>query len=167
MPLILKHGHAVGNHARTTRGAGDQDLRRRRIEVAAVDSQAELLPRYRRVHARAQAADRDTLGNHKRFSTKQLTIEFKNNLDGLIADVDGDSPKTFGHIDVCMCWSKIAGSFKGYEVEQITESNLDERQFRGVTHLLRRDGDLHVVKLVMLQTITSMIEAGNLVIPVV
>ena len=60
----------------------------------------------------------------------------------------------------------MASTFKGYELEPITESNLDERQFPGVTHLLRRDGDVHVVKLVMLETITSMIEAGNLVIPV-
>jgi hypothetical protein len=107
-----------------------------------------------------------TLGTHKRFSTKQLTLEFKNNLDGLIADVDGDSPKKFGNIDVCVCWSKVGTTFKGYELEPITESNLDERQYPGVTHLLRRDGDVHVIKIVMLETITSMIEAGNLTIPV-
>lgn len=107
-----------------------------------------------------------TLGTHKRFSTKQLTIEFKNNLDGLIADVEGDSPKSFGNIDVCVCWSKVGTSFQGYEIEAITEANLDERQYPGVTHLLRRDGDAHVIKVMMLETIVSMIRAGKLKIPV-
>jgi hypothetical protein len=107
-----------------------------------------------------------TLGEQKKFTTKQLTLEFKNNLDGLIEDVDGNSPKTFGNIDLCVCWSKVNASFKGYEIEPITEANLDERQYPGVTHLLRRDGDVHMVKVVMLETVISMIRAGNLKIPV-
>ena len=78
----------------------------------------------------------------------------------------GVSPYTLGNIDVCVCWGKVGGSFKGYELEETTESNLDERQFPGVTHLLRRDGDVHMVKIMMLQTITRMIEAGNLAVPV-
>jgi hypothetical protein len=94
-------------------------------------------------------------------------VEFKNNLDGLIDDVDGESPKKFGNIDICVCWSSVGDTFKGYDLSPITELNLDERQFPGVTHLLRRDGDVHVIKIVMLQTITSMIEAGSLAIPVV
>jgi hypothetical protein len=107
-----------------------------------------------------------TLGSHESFSTKHLTFEFKNNLDGLIADVEGDSPKNFANIDVCVCWGKIAGGFQGYEIEEISERNLDERQFPGVTHLLRRDGDAHVIKVMMLETIVDMIKAGRLTIPV-
>jgi hypothetical protein len=103
-----------------------------------------------------------TLGTQKRFSTKQLTVEFKNNLDSLIEDVEGDSPKEFGNIDICVCWGKVGTQFKGYELEPITETNLDERKFPGVTHLLRRDGDVHVVSIVMLQTITEMISSGKL-----
>jgi hypothetical protein len=105
-----------------------------------------------------------TLGTQARFSTKQLTIEFKNNLDGLIEDVEGESPKEFGNVDICVCWGKVGTQFKGYELDAITESNLDERKFPGVTHLLRRDGDVHVVSVVMLQTITEMISSGKLAI---
>ncbi len=103
-----------------------------------------------------------TLGTQKRFSTKQLTLEFKNNLDSLIEDVEGDSPKEFRNVDICVCWGIVGGQFKGYEIEAITESNLDERKFPGVTHLLRRDGEGHVVSLVLLQTITEMISSGRL-----
>ncbi len=107
-----------------------------------------------------------TLGAEKRFSTKQLTVEFKNNLDSLIEDVEGDSPKTFGNIDICVCWGKVGDSFKGYELEPITESNLDERKFPGITHLLRRNGDVHVVGVIMLETVTDMIRAGSISVPV-
>lgn len=106
-----------------------------------------------------------TVGTQGRFSTKQLTLEFKNNLDALIADVEGDSPKTFKDIDICVCWSKVSATFKGYEVEPITEQNVDERPYPGVTDLLRRDGDAHVVKVIMLETIVQMLTAGNLTIP--
>ena len=60
-----------------------------------------------------------TVGTNTRFLTKRLTLEFKNNLDGLIADVEGDSPKTFGHIDICVCWGNVGESFKGYELEPL------------------------------------------------
>src|SRR5207237_9966579 len=66
-----------------------------------------------------------TLGDANRFSTKHLTVEFKNNLDGLIADLEGDGPKTFANIDVCVCWGRVADSFRGYELDAIAESNLD------------------------------------------
>jgi hypothetical protein len=102
-----------------------------------------------------------TLGDEERFSTRQLTVEFKNNLDSLIDDVGGDSPKTFGNIDICVCWGKVDEQFKGYELEQVVESNLDQRKFPGVTHLLRRDGDVHVVGVMMLQTITGMLQTGK------
>jgi hypothetical protein len=102
------------------------------------------------------------LGTQKRFQTKQLTIEFKNNLDSLVEDVEGESPKEFGNIDICICWGKVGTQFKGYELEPISEPNLDERKYPGVTHLLRRDGDVHVVSVIMLQTITEMIAAGRL-----
>jgi hypothetical protein len=105
------------------------------------------------------------LGAEKRFSTKQLTVEFKNNLDSLIEDVEGDSPKTFGNIDICVCWGKVGDSFKGYELEAITEQNLDARRYPGITHLLTRDGDVHVVGVIMLETVTDMIRAGKISIP--
>jgi hypothetical protein len=103
-----------------------------------------------------------TLGTQTRFSTKQLTLEFKNNLDSLVSDVEGDSPKKFGDIDVCVCWGKVSDSFRGYELEPITETNIDERQYPGVTHLLRRDGDVHVVKVILLENVVDMIQAGKL-----
>lgn len=106
------------------------------------------------------------LGDGKNFSTKQLTVEFKNNLDGLIADLDGISPKTFAHIDICVCWGMIHNAFTGYAVEPVTETRLDERRYPGVTHLLRHNSDAHVIGVIMLETITKMILAGQLIIPV-
>ena len=103
-----------------------------------------------------------TLGDNKRFSTRQLTVEFKNNLDSLIEDVDSDSPKKFSNIDICVCWGRVGDSFKGYELEPVTESNIDERKFPGVTHLLRRDGDVHVIGVIMLKTVSDMIQAGKI-----
>lgn len=105
------------------------------------------------------------LGEGTRFSTKQLTLEFKNNLDSLIEDVEGESPKTFANIHLCVCWGTVGDSFKGYELEQITELNLDERKFPGITHLLRRDGDAHVIGVIMLKTVTEMILAGKIGLP--
>ena len=107
-----------------------------------------------------------TLGSEKKFSTRHLTVEFKNNLDSLIEDVDGESPKTFGNIDVCVCWGKVSDSFKGYELVPITQMNLDERKYPGVTHLLKRDGDVHIVGVIMLETVTDMIRAGKIGVPV-
>ena len=107
-----------------------------------------------------------TLGNEKHFSTRQLTVEFKNNLDGLIDDVEGDrSPKQFDNIDICVCWSKVEESFKGYELEPITEKNIDRRQFPGATHLLSHNGNPKAMSIIMLKTVTDMIRAGSVRIP--
>ena len=108
-----------------------------------------------------------TLGDGEDFSTRHLTVEFKNNLDGLIDDVGGDqSPKQFDNIDICVCWSKVGESFKGYELEPITASNIDRRQFPGVTHLLSHNGNPKAMSIIMLQTVTKMILAGTVTIPV-
>jgi hypothetical protein len=89
-------------------------------------------------------------------------LEFKNNLDGLIADLgDENSKKSFGHIDICVCWTMIGDKFPGYEVESISEANLDERAYPGITHLLRRDGDTHIVSLILLGEVTDAIRAGR------
>lgn len=103
-----------------------------------------------------------TLGTAKRFATKHLTVEFKNNLDSLIEDVQGEGPKTFGNIDICVCWSQVGDSFKGYQLDVINEKTLDERKFPGVTHVLSRDGDHHAVAIIMLKTVVDMVRAGQL-----
>jgi len=103
------------------------------------------------------------LGTGDRFTTGDLTLEFKNNLDGLIAEVDDpDSVKRFRHINICVCWSTVDTRFKGYALEEITEANLDERQYPGVTHLLRRDGESHVIQIIMLERVASMIQSGSI-----
>jgi hypothetical protein len=63
------------------------------------------------------------LGTAQRFSTKHLTGEFKNNLDSLIEELDSDTPKTFGNIDVCICWSQVSDSFKGYQLASRSTKN--------------------------------------------
>lgn len=107
------------------------------------------------------------LGTNKTYSTRHLTVEFKNNLDALIGDFDSPSPKAFGHIDICVCWGAVDDLFPGYSLEAIVESNLDERKYPGITHLLRHNGDAHVIAVIMLKHVTQMILAGQLTIPVI
>ena len=106
------------------------------------------------------------LGDDREFVTKDLTIEFKNNLDALVSDFDGETEKNFRHIDLCVCWGTIADSFKGYSLELITANLVDQRRYPGVTHLLRKDGDTHIIQVMMLQHIASLIKSGKLRIPV-
>jgi hypothetical protein len=90
-------------------------------------------------------------------------VEFKNNLDGLIADLgDENTSKSFGHIDICVCWTMIGDKFPGYEIEAISETNLDERAYPGVTHLMRRDGDTHKIGLILLKEVTDAVRAGRI-----
>lgn len=102
--------------------------------------------------------------NSRRFSTRELTLEFKNNLEALTTEFEGNSPKSFNHIDICVCWWKTGDTFRGYELEEITDSNADKRKYPGVTHLLRRDGDTHVVSIIMLKTVTDMILSGRIIL---
>ena len=105
------------------------------------------------------------LGTGNRFTTRHQTVEFKNNLDGLISELGGETRKTYGHIDVCVCWSVVADKFEGYQLTEITEGNIDRRGLPGVTHLLERDGDAHVIQVIMLHTVINMIKSGHLEIP--
>lgn len=101
-------------------------------------------------------------GDNKRFTTRHLTVEFKNNLDGLIDELGSGSDKRYSQIDVCICWSVVGTKFKGYTLEEIGKANLDERAFPGITHVLRRDSDAHVIQVMLLQAVTNLIKAGKI-----
>lgn len=106
------------------------------------------------------------LGSSKRFSTRPQTLEFKNNLDGLVDELGrAETRKSYGHIDVCVCWSTVSDKFEGYQLSEITEGNIDRRGLPGVTHLLERDGESHVIQIIMLKNVIDMIKSGNLEIP--
>jgi hypothetical protein len=106
------------------------------------------------------------LGETKRFVTRHQTVEFKNNLDGLVDELGGrDTRKSFGHIDVCVCWGTVSDRFEGYQLTEIAEGNIDRRALPGVTHLLERDGDAHVIQVIMLKNVIDMMKSGNLQIP--
>ena len=102
------------------------------------------------------------LGESEVFETADLTLEFKNNLDALIEDVEGKSKKNFAHIDVCVCWSTVSDSFPGFHAEEITELTLDRRLYPGVTHLLTRDNDMHSVQVIQLKTVVDLILSGRI-----
>lgn len=103
------------------------------------------------------------LGDRATYETRALTVEFKNNLDALISDIeDPDSRKSYGHIDLCVCWGVVSTGFAGYELREITSDNLDERSVPGATHVLRRDGETHLIQVVMLQKIVQLIESGQI-----
>jgi biopolymer transport protein ExbB len=73
------------------------------------------------------------------FSTKCLTLEFKNNLEGLIDNLENPaSKKAFHNIHICVCWGSIETHHRWYTLDAITEANLHERHYPGVTHVLRR-----------------------------
>ena len=102
------------------------------------------------------------LGDEDKFTTRNLTLEFKNNLDSLIDDIDDENrPKQYQHIDICVCWSAVQESFPGYELRPISSSNLDQRRYPGTTHLLERDGEAHSIEVIMLSKIRDLIESGD------
>ena len=106
------------------------------------------------------------LGSLEHFKTHPLTVEFKNNLDGLISDIEGESPKQFSKIDICVCWSAVGDEFSGYALEKITEDTIDMRKYPGCTHVLHRDGNPEVMGVIMLKTVMELIETGRIAIPV-
>ena len=104
------------------------------------------------------------LGEKANFSTRYLTLEYKNNLDGLIGDLVGkaDPTKDFSHVDICVCWRVVADKFPGFTLEEINNENIEERRYPGTTHLLRRDGDRHVIQVIMLERVVEMIKTGQI-----
>ena len=106
------------------------------------------------------------LGDGETFMTRFLTVEFKNNLDALIDDIDAeDSRKRFTNIDICVCWSTSDSDFSGYILEEITEDNVDRRKYPGCTHLLYRDVDSEAMELIMLKTVVELIQSDQIRIP--
>ena len=103
------------------------------------------------------------LGNDETFQTRNLTLEYKNNLDSLIDDIDDENrPKQYQHIDICVCWGTVQENFDGYELKPLDVGNIDQRRYPGTTHLLRRDGEAHSIEVVMLSTLRSLVESGQL-----
>ena len=103
------------------------------------------------------------LGDSGTFRTRNLTLEFKNNLDGLIADIDDENrPKQYQHIDICVCWGTVQEAFAGYELNPVIPTNLDQRRYPGATHLLQRDGESHSIQVIMLSRLRDLVESGEL-----
>ena len=103
------------------------------------------------------------LGDGDDYSTRNLTLEFKNNLDGLIDDIDDENkPKQYQHVDICVCWGSVQPSFPGYELTSISSTNVDQRRYPGTTHLLQRDGEAHAIEVIMLSTLRDLVESGDL-----
>jgi hypothetical protein len=99
------------------------------------------------------------------FVTKGLTVEFKNSLDSLIEELNSPlKRKSFNHIDICVCWN-VTDKSRWYILDLITEGNLHERQFPGVTHVLRKEGESHVIQVVVLEEIVKKIVAGQIQLP--
>lgn len=107
----------------------------------------------------------DVLGpTQTHFRTKGLTLEFKNNLLGLIGNLEApDSPKTFNNIDICVCWESLDEPNRWYTADPITEDTLRLRKFPGVTHLLRKDDESqHTIQVIALADIMKMVASGNI-----
>ena len=131
------------------------------------DHRGDLDPlRYKSVDENPLGLSTDVLGpDEDTFSTKSLTLEFKNNLEGLLEEIDNQTKKkVFRHIDICVCWSVLEDKHKWYELDPITEANLHERRYPGTTHVLRKDGESHVIQVIMLEDIAKKISAGQIVL---
>ncbi|GEM_PF-4251463 len=74
------------------------------------------------------------------------------------------SPKDFRHIDICVCWSILNEEFRGFILDEVGQYNIDERKYPGITHLLRRDGDSHVIQVIVLRKVIEMIRTGRIII---
>jgi hypothetical protein len=120
--------------------------------------------RYKSIGENPLGLSEDVLGREdKSFSTKSLTLEFKNTLEGLISDLESQSnKKAFPHIDICVCWDALEERHRLYTLTPITESNLHERRYPGITHTLRRDPESHVVQVILLHDIVKRISAGQI-----
>ncbi|MBV9105552.1 MAG: hypothetical protein JO313_05960 [Verrucomicrobia bacterium] len=104
----------------------------------------------------------DILGlDDKEFITRGLTMEFKNNLEGLIEDIENQQKKAFAHIHICVCWGMLSAKQQSYACDPITEASLHERHYPGVTHILRKDGESHVIQVIMLEDIVKRMKAGQ------
>jgi hypothetical protein len=120
--------------------------------------------RYRAIDNNPLGLSLDTLGaTETHFSTKGLTLEFKNNLDGLLGNLGSQSSsKAFRNIDICVCWEALEEKHRWYTLDAITEANLHVRHFPGVTHVLRKDGEAHVIQVIVLEDIVKGFRLGRL-----
>ncbi|MFL5244510.1 MAG: ATP-binding protein [Gemmataceae bacterium] len=124
--------------------------------------------RYKSISDNSLGLSSDVLPtDEKKFQTKGLTLEFKNNLEGLISDVeDPQKRKKFSNVDMLVCWGAATENRKGYHLIPIDENNLEERRFPGATHLLAKDDESpHVIQVVLLEEIVKRIQAGQIRLP--
>lgn len=98
-----------------------------------------------------------------RFKTKVLTLEYKNNLDGLVDDVGAGEKKQFRHIDIVVAWTTSTFDFPGFTVDLIEEENADDRSYPGVTHILRKDGEGHQIQVILLKDLVLKASALKLI----
>ena len=73
-----------------------------------------------------------------------MILEFKNNLEGLIDNLENPA------------------SNRWYTLDAITEANLHERHYPGVTHVLRSDSETHIIQVVMLEEIVKQFSTGQI-----
>ena len=120
--------------------------------------------RYRGIDNNPLGLSLDTFGaNETRFTTKGLTVEFKNNLEGLLGNLGSQSSsKAFKNIDICVCWGALQEKHRWYTLDPITVANLHVRHFPGVTHVLRRDDEAHVIQVIVLEDVIKRIQASQI-----
>lgn len=119
--------------------------------------------RYRNIDNNPLGLSLDTFGAAEtHFSTRGLTLEFKNNLEGLLGNLGSQSSsKAFRNIDICVCWGGLQEKHRWYTLDPVTEANLHVRHFPGVTHVLRKDGEAHVIQVIVLEDVIKKIQAGQ------
>lgn len=102
-------------------------------------------------------------GDEDTFETGHLTLEFKSNLDGLIDEFDdADSPKSYHHVDIAVCWGQVDQEWDSYDFRIIDGQNIEERKFPGVTHILHRNSESHIIQTIFLSEIIEMLQSGRL-----
>lgn len=90
------------------------------------------------------------------FSRRGKWLEFKVKLEDLVDDFEADdaagSKKYFDLVDLAVVWEVPRQDTIGdYNVIKIDQGNWNQREFFGVTHLLRRGSGHHTVQVLALQ----------------
>ncbi|MCM3532920.1 ATP-binding protein [Cellulosimicrobium funkei] len=94
--------------------------------------------------------------NGEHFSRRGKWLEFKVKLDDLVDDFEAEdasgSKKYFDLVDLAVVWEVPRQDTIGdYNVIKIDQGNWNQREYFGVTHLLRRGSGHHTVQVLALQ----------------
>ena len=103
--------------------------------------------------------------NNGTFSRRGKWLEFKVKLEDLVDDFEAEdaagSKKYFDLVDLAVVWEVPREDAIGdYNVIQLDEGNWNQREYYGVTHLLRRASGHHTVQVLAIQNFLGLMTSA-------